>query len=64
MLRQENYETIQIEKQDGVAILTLNRPERLNAVNGAMWSGRSRAFAWFGDDLRRHTATRELGGLR
>ena len=38
MLLQENYETIQIEKQDGLAILTLNRPERLNAVNGAMHS--------------------------
>ncbi len=38
MLRQENYETIQIEKDGGVAILTLNRPERLNAVNGAMHS--------------------------
>jgi enoyl-CoA hydratase/carnithine racemase len=31
MLRQENYETIQIEKEGGVAILRLNRPERLNA---------------------------------
>ena len=38
MLRQENYETIQIEKEGGVAILRLNRPERLNAVNGAMHS--------------------------
>jgi enoyl-CoA hydratase len=38
MLRQENYETIQIEKDNGVAILRLNRPERLNAVNGAMHS--------------------------
>lgn len=38
MLRQENYETIQIEKFEGIAILRLNRPERLNAVNGAMHS--------------------------
>ncbi|MBK6318509.1 MAG: enoyl-CoA hydratase/isomerase family protein [Dehalococcoidia bacterium] len=38
MLRQENYETIQIEKEGGVAVLRLNRPERLNAVNGAMHS--------------------------
>src|SRR4051812_8466921 len=38
MLRQELYETIQIEKEDSVAILRLNRPERLNAVNGAMHS--------------------------
>lgn len=38
MLNQQNYETIQVEKDNGVAILRLNRPERLNAVNGAMHS--------------------------
>ncbi len=38
MLSQANYETIQIEKDNGVAVLRLNRPERLNAVNGAMHS--------------------------
>src|SRR5215831_9567860 len=37
MLRQENYQTMQIERRDhGIAIVTLNRPERLNAVNGRM----------------------------
>jgi enoyl-CoA hydratase len=37
MLDQANYQTIRIEKRDnGVAIATLNRPERLNAVNGRM----------------------------
>lgn len=49
MLRQENYETITIEKSDGVAVLTLNRPERLNAVNGAMHSELSTIF----DDIQR-----------
>ena len=37
MLTQENYSSILIEKrQNGVAIATLNRPERLNAVGGSM----------------------------
>ena len=37
MLDANNYTTIDIEKRaDGVAIATLNRPEKLNAVNAAM----------------------------
>ena len=38
MLRQEDYETIQIERRGAVVIATLNRPEKLNAVNGRMHS--------------------------
>ena len=35
MLDQKNYATIRLEKRpDGVAVATLNRPEKLNAVDG------------------------------
>ncbi|MEJ2088538.1 MAG: enoyl-CoA hydratase-related protein [Gammaproteobacteria bacterium] len=37
MLKQENYETMLIERRDnGVVLVTLNRPEKLNAINGRM----------------------------
>ena len=40
MLSQDRYEDIRIEKRDnGVAIATLNRPERLNAINSRMHNG-------------------------
>ncbi len=45
MLEQEDFETIQITKEDGVAVLTLNRPERLNAVNSQMHSELSSIFS-------------------
>ena len=43
MLSQDEYSTILIDKRaDGVTIATLNRPEKLNAVNGAMHHEMSR----------------------
>ncbi len=37
MLTQDHYETMRIERRDGgIVVVTLNRPERLNAVNGRM----------------------------
>ena len=32
-----SYETIILDRRDGVGILTLNRPDRMNAVNGLMF---------------------------
>lgn len=43
-LRDEPFETLRYEKQDGVVVLTLHRPERHNAINGAM--SRELPLAW------------------
>jgi enoyl-CoA hydratase len=51
MLLQENYQTMQIERRgDGIAVVTLNRPERLNAVNGPMHAELARFSRDFADD--------------
>ena len=51
MLVQADYDTIQIDKRpDGVAVATLNRPDRLNAVNGRMHTELSTLARDFDDD--------------
>lgn len=44
------YETIGVDKRDGVATVTLNRPERLNAINAAMQRELLDAIADIRDD--------------
>ena len=44
------YENILFEKKDGVAYLTLNRPDRLNALNGAVLKELDDALAAIGGD--------------
>jgi enoyl-CoA hydratase/carnithine racemase len=48
------YETILVEKKDIAAVITLNRPEKLNAMNGQMLGEITQALA----ELRQDTATR------
>lgn len=44
MLRQDDYTTIRIDIADGIAVLTLNRPEVKNAVSNAMHTELSTIF--------------------
>ncbi|MBW2367237.1 MAG: enoyl-CoA hydratase/isomerase family protein [Deltaproteobacteria bacterium] len=48
------YETILVEKRDATTIITLNRPEKLNAMNGRMLLEINQILS----DLRRDTDTR------
>ena len=45
-----SYETLQIEKSNKVATVTLNRPERLNAVNAVMHNELERFFGEVNSD--------------
>jgi enoyl-CoA hydratase len=51
MLSQDNYQTMTIERRDhGIAVVTLNRPQRLNAVNARMHAELARFSRDFADD--------------
>ena len=51
MLLQSNFETMKIERREhGIAVVTLNRPERLNAINGRMHAELARFSRDFADD--------------
>ncbi len=45
-----NYRTIILEKKDNIATLTLNRPDRLNAMTEEMWDELLSAIADVNDD--------------
>src|ERR1700730_7194476 len=41
-----NFETLAITETDGVAHIELNRPDKANALSGAMWKDMRSAFDW------------------
>ncbi len=45
-----NGEPVIIERRDGVVTVTVNRPEKKNAANGAVWDGLLDVFRSLGDD--------------
>ena len=45
-----SYKTIILEKKDNIAVLTFNRPDRLNAMTGEMWDEINAAIAEVNDD--------------
>jgi enoyl-CoA hydratase len=52
-----NFETIKVEINGPLGRLTLNRPERLNAMNATMLRELVEAARWFPWSLPRSTST-------
>jgi 2-(1,2-epoxy-1,2-dihydrophenyl)acetyl-CoA isomerase len=45
-----NMETLKVERAEGIVQVTLNRPERKNAINGPMWDELLETFGAIGRD--------------
>ncbi|MDY7099835.1 MAG: enoyl-CoA hydratase [Actinomycetota bacterium] len=43
-------ETLELERKDGIVTITLDRPEKKNAINGAMWTDLLAAFTEVADN--------------
>ena len=50
------YETILVEQRDAVTLITLNRPQTLNALNGQVLTDLSAAFGAYDADPTQHCA--------
>lgn len=48
--RECSFDYLRIEEEDGVCIITLDRPEARNAINSAMWAELCDAFEHFDED--------------
>lgn len=50
------YETILVEKEDKLTVITLNRPDALNAVNSQLWQELGTALEDFANDSNQWVA--------
>ena len=50
----KNYETLLVEENNGIAVITINRPDKLNALSSKVHAEGVEIF----DDLRRAAAVR------
>jgi len=61
---QEFHERVLFDRHERVAIITLNRPERLNAFDAAMYEGVNQALMTFRDDDNLWAAVIQANGER
>jgi enoyl-CoA hydratase len=56
MVAYETYQHLRVEKQDGIALITMNRPEVYNATNSRLHYELGRIWLDIGDDAEVHVA--------